>query len=279
MNAINKAINDVKYFIPREILDKAFIDRSYSYFNTENTNIDEQIRQKVIKQRVIVDTNLVGGKQAVIPLSGLKLETFDNLTTIVHVPKVVTNNRTILSVLDVAFISAAMLNQQAGGYGAMQASNPVDGQALDNGALMSAMTAVMNAGGKLPVVSTADAELVGENTVMIRGVTLVQNMFLRCMLSNDEELNDIHPRSIIDFSKLVELAVKSYIYNKLIVRLDTGEIFGGAQLGVFKTLIEGYADAEANYKDFLEQRWAKVTFINDHVGYRRFLRTLVGAQT
>lgn len=278
MNAINKAINDLKYTIPREILDKAFIDRSFHYFNTENSNVDEQIRQRVIKPRVLIDTSLVGGKQAVIPLSGLRLETFDNLTTIVHVPKSVTNNRSIMSVLDVAFISAAMLNQQAGGYGSMQAPNPVDNGATDNGALMSAMASVMNSGGKIPIVSTADAELVGENTVMIRGVTLVQNMFLRCMLANDDELNDIHPKSIIDFSKLVELAVKSYIYNKLIVRLDAGEIFGGAQLGVFKTLIESYADSEANYKDYLEQKWAKITFMNDHVTHRRFLRLQIGSQ-
>ena len=74
------------------------------------------------------------------------------------------------------------------------------------------------------------------------------------------------------------MAVKSYIYNKLIVRLDAGEIFGGAQLGVFKTLIESYADSEANYKDYLEQKWAKITFMNDHVTHRRFLRLQIGSQ-
>ena len=279
MNAIGKAINDLKFTIPREILDKAFIDRDWVYRFTENTNVDEQIRLKVVQPRVLIDTSLVGGKQFVIPLNGLNLQTYDNLTTVVHVPKSVTNNRSILTVLDVAFVSAAMLNQQAGGYGAMQPGNPADCGATDNGALMSAMTSVMNSGGKIPIVSTADVQLVGENTVMIRGVTIVQNMFLRCMLTNDEELNDIHPRSIIDFSKLVELAVKSYIYNKLIVKLDTGEILGGSVLGIFKNIIESYADAEANYKDYLEQKWAKIAFMNDHTTYRRYLNMLIGAQS
>jgi hypothetical protein len=75
---------------------------------------------------------------------------------------------------------------------------------------------------------------------------------------------------------LVEFAVKAYIYNELIVDIDMGELQGGQQLGIFKQIVEGYADAEQNYQDKLKS-WMAISVMNDTPAFHRYLKLSVGA--
>ena len=147
----------------------------------------------------------------------------------------------------------------------------------ENTALMSSMQALVASYDKIPMTSTARCQLIAENTILIRdSIGFAPNGWLRCVLANDENLGNIQLRSYKHFSQLVEYAVKSYIYNELIINLDQGELQGGQTIGVFKEIIQGYSDAEQNYKDYLTDVWEAVAFMNDSEGYSRYVRLILG---
>lgn len=267
MNPITKAVDEVKFRIPRDILKQIFQDKSYNWRSTP-ISIDEQILARVIRPRVLVDCNLVGGTEALISLDGADREVVDSYITIYRIPKDLTQNRSIMSVLSVAYMSSAL------GAGVAGLSNYKSCSVTPTLVIGQAM---MDAFGPIPQTSTARVTLIGENTVLIRDtIPPVGYGYLRCILANDENMSHIQMRSIPPFCKLVELAVKSFIYNEYIVPMDKGQLYGGQELGVFKQIIETYADSEELYQEFLREKWAAIAFMNDNESFTRFLKLNIG---
>lgn len=281
MNPISLAISHVKYTIPRPLLEKVFIDGSFGWRTGPKSSLDDQILNLVIRPRVMLNCDLVGGVQAIIPLEGLEQSRPETWVTIIHIPKSRTDGRSITSVLDVSYYSAASIggygNAGVAGIGAF--GGPMGFNEVENSAMASALTSVVSAMDKIPMTSTARASLIAENTLMIKdGVILSPNSFARVMLANDENLSNLQIRSYPDFFKLVELAVKAYIYNELIILVDTAELRYGQALGVFKDILTSYSDAEENYQTFLSESWKKVAFMNDQESYTRLLKIMIGGQ-
>lgn len=274
MDAIRKAISEVKFRIPKAILEKTFINRYSSWSPPDQTSVDEQILSLVVKPRVLVDCNIVGGTQVLIPIGDLPADRPDPNTLVFRVPKTRTQGRSINSVLHVAFMSQS---QGAAWGSTMGLGGAGNYDQNENTALTGAMTGVMAAVDKIPVTSTASAILIGENVVMVRDVmNFPINSYLRCILANDENLNNIQIRSYHSFAKLVEFAVKSYIYNTLVIEIDTAELQGGFNLGMFKTVMESYSDSEQNYQDYLKDKWQSIAFMSDATTYRRLVKMTIG---
>lgn len=266
MNPITKSLDEVFFRIPREILNTVFIDPFRAYRDGP-TDLKEAIRFSVITQRVMVDCNNIGGAEVRIPLDDLPSEVIDGAyTTVFRIPKEKTNGRSISSVLDVTY--GDLYNTQSG-YGAYSYSR--------TSPALSVAASVMEAQLRTPYVGSARVELVGENVVMVQdSIILPQNLYLRCILENDENMSNLRARSIHVFSRLVELAVKSYIYNNYAIRMDMGELRGGAQIGRFKEIVDSYADAETMYQEHLHEKMAKTLFMNDTETHRRFISLLIG---
>lgn len=268
MQALKKAVDEVKYRIPKEILNEVFKEVSFNYRATP-VSIDEQILTKVVRARVLVDCNLVGGTEALISLEGVPAENVDIYSTVYHLPKDKTQNRSIMSVLSVTYMApgmSAMTN-------AMQGFKPCSVTPS-----LQAGQAMMDSYSPMPATSTAKVQLIAENTIMIRDTAPpVGHAMLRCVLANDENLAHIQMRSIPDFCKLVELACKSYVYNEFIIKLDRGQLYGGHDLGKFKEIIEGYADSEEMYEDFLRNKWQAVAFMNDTESFTRYTKLMIGS--
>lgn len=265
MNAITRAISEIKHTIPPRVLDEVFIKRSQRWRDAPQ-NIDENIMAAVVRPRVLVDCNLVGGTEAMIPLQGIPSERLNEAETVLRFPKSATQNRSIMSVLNITF---NRLNMGSGYMGMAQQNNST---------LLQAGSAVMDVHASIPITSTANVQLIGENVVLVRdNIIITPNGYLRCMLGNDENLSHLQMRSYRPFSKLVELAVKAYIYNQYIVELDMGALMGGAAIGKIKDIIDGYADAEELYQTHLTTVMQKVLFMNDNIGYTRHLSHLIGA--
>jgi hypothetical protein len=223
---------------------------------------------------VLQDCDLVGGTQVIIPLAGLPQESPDSITTIIRIPKALTQGRSIMSVLHVSYLNSAQVGG-LGGYSGLYAGN--GNSYKESTELNTLMTGMMTAVDKIPITSTATVQLIAENVIMLKdGMHLNDGCFLRCIIANDENLANIHPRSYPAFSKLVEYAIKSYIYNSLVINVDMAELQGGYQLGAFKAILDTYSDAEQNYQDYLRDKWTKVALMNDQLSYRRLIKMTVG---
>lgn len=267
MNIISKALNEVSYRIPKEILKETFNNRTI-HWRDKPISIEEQITNQVIRPRVLVDCNLVGGTEAFIPLEGLEAEIIDNFTSVYRISKQKTQGRSIMSVLSVSFTTQSI----ASAAGALSGIKP--GSVTDVGLAGMAMADSFSS---IPITSTARVSLIGENTIMIRDTAPIASYgYIRCILGNDENLANMQLRTIPDFCRLVELAVKSYIYNELTIRIGMAQLSGGQDLGKFKEIVDSYSDSEEMYADFLRTVWAKVSFFNDHQSSTRFLKMLIG---
>jgi hypothetical protein len=265
MNAINKMLSEIKYRLPSEILKLAFVESNN--WNMAPVSLDEMIMSKVIRPRVLTDANLVGGQMVMVTLDGLTPQWLDNLTTMYQIPGERVMFRTIVSVLSVCYYPMTMGNGMGGaGYGSMSPNFSGD---VSNGAQR-----LGDSYGSAVPISNATCDVVGHNTVMIKDQYRMSSFayVLRCMVENEENLNNINPRSYHNFAKLCEYAVKSYIYKTLIIKTGKAVLSGGQDLSELKTYIDTLADAEENYQTFLREKWAKTAFMNDVESYARFLK-------
>lgn len=269
MNIINKCLSELSYRIPPQLLQQAFKEDVVNWRQAP-ISLNEKISNKVIRPRVLVDTNLVGGQVVVIPLAGITPRYVDNYMIVYEVPEELCNYRTIMSVLSIGYLPySGSFNGMSQGMGIVNTNSMSD--------LMSAAQRVGDSHANIPSISNASVELIGQNTVMIRDQLRMTNAYqLRCVIGNEENLNNIQPRSIPTIARLVELAVKSYIYNTMIIKVDQAYLTGGQELGAMKNIIEGYSDAEQMYQDYLKEVVASVMFMNNSVtAYERLIKLQV----
>lgn len=265
MNAFEKALSDLTFRIPPQILEAVFVDPFRSW-EARPRSLTEIIASSVVRPRVCVDVNLNGGgRVARIPLNKAERTQVDLYVQIFRIPKALTEGCSILSADSVSYMDITKLPA----FGL--ASNAQNSQLLQGG------QAVMDVHAAIPVISTARVTLIAENTIMVRDtITLPSDCWLNCRLMLDETLSNLQPTSYRHFSKLVELAVKSYIYNQFIVYTSEAELAGGQGLSQFRTTIESYADAEELYQDYLKTKWEKVNRMNDTEQFTKLTRLTIG---
>lgn len=221
---------------------------------------------KVIKPRVLVDANLVGGQMAIIPLEGLPAKYMDTYSVVFEVPLDRTAGREIVSVLSIGYLPQVnSFNSMGNGIGTINPNSMSD--------LMSAAQRVADSHSNIPLISNATCDLVGYNTVLVRDQIRVTSAYqIRCILANELNLNNINPRSYLAFTELCVLAVKAYIYNRLLIAMDQAYLSGGQELGAMRTYVESLSDAAEMYRTHLREVWQKTAFMNDVPSYDRFIK-------
>lgn len=264
MDLITKAIDEIKFTIPMEILKLSYLEPGFA--RAAPLSLDEYIRRKTIMPRVIVDTNIAGGDTIYVDLKGLMPEKIDDWNYVFQIPSKLLNFRTILTALSVNYMAYNSVNRDY--MPGMGSSTP---NYIND--VSSAAHRAMDSRGNIPIVSDAECLVVGHNTVMIRNHLVTARVVqLRCIVTNDERLSNLSIRLSPQFSKLCILAVKSYIYNTLLVRLDEGFLKRGQELGVIRRYVEGLSDAEENYQTYLREEWGAVSLINDRLSYEDLLK-------
>ncbi len=259
MNAITKALEDLHYKVPTEILNIAFRE------NSEIVNaiipLEERITAQVIRRRVLVDLNLVGGTEIRIDTGQCYLQAVNYNEFTIQVPKAVTGGKSIVSVL--SLVANSMLAASDTAYSIPQQTE-------------NAMLKMYNNLASANVIQTTRLELIGENMVLVQDPNLsLVNSILRCTVENNSNLENISPRSYLDISELVSLAVKSYIYSRLKVKLDQGYIYYGHELGVITEIVDSYADAEQMYTDLVKTRIRKILFMNNRESMNRLIKGML----
>jgi len=259
MNAVQKALVDIKFSIPPEILTIAFQEMNQQL--NSMLSLDDRILSAVIRPRVMVDCNLVGGIETRVDLNMCSISYLSNREFIAEVPKELTNGASIITVLSLV-------------------SNVIYTRSTNYNEMPGALSASMNMMNNLnteTVVQTSRLELIADNVVLIEDPTIhLVNGILRCVVENSPNMENINPRSYNAFSKLCILAVKSYIYNSTIVKLDKGYVYGGHDLGIIKDIIDNYSSAEEEYQEYLNTIWREVAFINNGDQMARFVKSMIG---
>lgn len=269
LNPIDKAIADIKFAIPKQILKKVFL-AGRPFWSPQNTSLEEQIKTLVIQAKVLSDCDIVGGTKIYIETSDLPREFTDQFTVIFRVPKEKTQGRTITSVLGIGYL-------ESNSHAQYNLTNQM--QSCSVNANSSNALALMSANDSVPVSSTAECSLVAENTVMVKDTLYIKpNGYLWCEISNASNLSNIQIRSLPYFSKLCVMATKAYIYNEYVIQMDEGEIKGGHELGAFRSIVESYADSLTEYNDYLHNTWSTVAFMNDARSYTDFIRMQIGGR-
>lgn len=271
MNPVQKAIAEAKFSIPLEILQQAFAPIAV-FGRPTALNIDSIIREKVIDSRVRVDCDLVGGTQLDIPLRGLTPEqvalpsgTPYSWALVYRIPMILTQNRIITRVLWIA----NTISPISGTY--TYAS--YNGSALTNAAM-----GVMQSQAPIPSMSTARVDLISTNTIMISDTNQwPYDVTLRCFVENDHDMAQLPVGAYRHFAKLCVHAIKAYIYNSLVIKVNTAELQNGQELGRFKEVLDTYADANELYQTYLEDVWREVAAYADPVTSRDFMRYPIGA--
>lgn len=260
------ALNHLRFVIPGLVLERVFTVRGMDRWGSRHYSLNERIMMDVIRPRVLVDCSIAYGQVVVIDLGVCEREEVSPYSVVYRVPKEVTQGRSIMSVLNVGY---GMPNMGSAGLGVAGG--------LYSGSLTRASNAVANSHENMPLTSTANAQIIGENTVLIRDSVLFGGqVWMRCVVEHDERMSHLHYKAIPILKKLVEYAVKSYIYNAYLLEMDMAELVGGMELGAFKSVIEEYRDAEQMYQDVLREEYGRAAVSADREQYHRYLKTIVG---
>lgn len=270
MGAIEKAIDEVRFEIPYEILNETFkVDTGYASAGRSTgvrTSLEARIREEILDKKVLVDCNLMGGHEVVVPLSGLQVKYNVDRTFVVTIPKQRTEGLSITSVLSVA--------QAPDGWMGSIYTGPNAGNSFAN--RMDAMFHGSLGGGSLGQID-ARVRLIGDNIVYVKLVDeTTSDIFLRCRVGSDSNMSRLPAPYWLDFSEMVVLATKAYIYKELPIRMGEGQLSGGLNLGRFKEIIDEYADANTLYKEFVRENWPRIAGLTDEERHSRVIQSQFG---
>lgn len=263
MNLITYALNDLDFHISKEILNIGF--KEFQPLTLNNiTTLHDIILNNVIRRKVLVDSNIVGGETIDIFLTDCQVEHIYNQNeTVIRVPKELTGGRAIIDPLSL------VLNTYIAGNGMLTGSTS---NVLGNAAkIVSAQTGP-------DVIQTSKLQLIGENTILVQSSTaLYTSGILRVVIENSSNLDNINMRHAIVFSKLVRQAIKMYMYANTRVSMGQGYIYGGHELSIVSDIVNEFSDAESMYYECLKTEWAKSQFVNNEKNMTAYIGMMLGS--
>ena len=266
MNAVQYAINHVKSVIPLEVLRYAFlsdeINKNLNIWGEEERNLnslDSHITNKVINKKVNVDCNLKTGKFHIVDLTVCPYKEESYSTKIYTIPYSLTEDKKIIGVESVNyFVSSHIYEEHA------VSEIAVAGQNLFN--------AIRNH----PDMMTTDLDILSDNVVLVRSKSfhVYPYSFLICTIEDGMGMENLPRTSYMTYAKLVEYVTKNYIYNTCVVGMDKGRLFQGRELGIIKSVIDGYSDAYKNYEDYYNENWGRSNFYRDKKKLHRYVNDM-----
>lgn len=260
MNAIDNAIANLKYNIPIEILEIAFLD--YADINHRMISLDERIRSSIIIGRVLKDCSQTEGVMMNIELAKCKIVQLQRGEYIIDIPKELTFGRTVVETL--SFTSNVFYTN-------------IGGLSPDSNSINNYGNKMFNNIASHNFQQTARVEIIGDNVVYVYDPTIIVNRsFLRCLVEYDENLTNMHPKLLPVFNELVVYATQSYIHNKLRISLDKGAIWNGYEISVIRDIVDSYGDAENMYREHLRTKFAVGAYTTQQEKLTRYVRMMIG---
>ncbi len=259
---IEAALNSLEMKMPRQILELAFFP-SEEHRTTDATSLKERIRSTVIDNFVMTAMNTHGGKAIRLDIQQSWINVISPTLVMVNVPKNVTQNRRITSTLNASF-------------GTNMVSSAAVGIANQGSQYLMGASRMFNSAKTPPYVGTPDIEVMGNNQLEIRNfVALPIRLSGIVRIEYSRDFTELRNQYWSEFEYLVELAIKAYCYNNLIVLMDRAELQGGMELGRLSSKIEEWSDVYETYSDVLRERWRRILILNDPLLSSRGIKKLV----
>lgn len=268
MNPVSYAIGLIKARIPVQVLQIAFLKGQQSFASIP-MNIDTIIQDKVINNRVRQDTNVISGTRTTIRVDDLDFEIKPNEGYVIQVPMSRTNNRAISGVYGLQPGTRVV-----GGINQMYANNAFGTGTGELGLATMGMANNMKA---IDTSINGRLSLIAPNTILVTGaIPYGSILYLDCEVDGGEGFSHLSQRSFLAFADLCLLACKAYIYNELIVRIDVGEVEGGAVIGQIKNIVDDYASSAEEYHEMLRTNWSVTATLNDPITASMLVRMSTG---
>lgn len=230
---IQLALNQVYFEVPHAILEATFTPI------LRRITLDRCIMYDVINSVVLPTLNLGGGKLAHIPLLYQNIELLDAASVYGGIAGSYAIYRILPHARENRTISSVHYLRPPGVYsGTSMAGIPIQG-GLSVGDLTCQ---VLNSHTMSGAYSTPTPVLLTGDTIRIEPPITGFDWVLVCKLAYDENFTNMDVNIIPTFVKIVVAAVKAFIYNKMIIQMDTTYLAGGQELGTFKQIVESYSD-------------------------------------
>lgn len=277
MDAITYALTAIRRNIPVALLEAGLnidIPPDARYI----TSLDEKIVTRIIRGIVLMDSNVINGIEMIISLDGVQYKQDNYFNGIFHVPFERTNGRYIINVLGVGSIAMTGANGYLGGMPQLPVSGTGGGSCCFNPTYMSNQAnRIYNSHKGTFSDYNPNCSLIGPNTILVAGMRFFSGNSLgaRVNIENDDNFNNLSPKSFRFLGEACVLATKAYLYNKLIIEMGSGYLQGGQELGPFMSTVERYDSAMEDYNTFLTEIWGKVLFQNDQMKKNKFIQSML----
>lgn len=233
-------IDYIQRVIPKEILQAAFCSPRLP--GQIPLSIDRMILDQIIVRWVLADLNLISGQEVHIDLSLCPTQSLPG-GTLFHIPQSATLGKEITSVLSVSH-----------GYGTPGSNqNPANG-----------LSTIQK-----PI--TTRAYITAPNALFVEGTFPAAILWARVVIAHDNDLGDLSPRALPLLAELTEQAAKAYVYNELIIRIDSAATQSGVTLSSLASIVESYSDALQLYTEMKNTKWRPSSILHDPVSKRRHI--------
>lgn len=259
---IDHALNSLIRRIPRQILELVFFP-AQEHKTTDATSLSARIREQVIDGFVMSDLNNNGGVAVQIDIQQSWMQILSPALTIVSVPKNVTQNRRITSALNSSF-------------GVNLINNAAVGIANQGNQMLIGANRVFNSAKPPPYVGTPDVRVIGNNQLELRNfVSIPVRIRGLVRIEYSRDFTELRNQYWNLFGDLVELAVKAYCYNNMLIPMDRAELQGGVEMGRLSSKVEEWSDASETYDDLLRDAWKRILILNDPILSTRGIKKIV----
>jgi len=273
MSAISYALGELYHSVDRELLNQAYLYNATGRASCQFAELDNMIVDTTLYGRVFRDINIFGGMQKhLCTAHGLVVQS-DNFGTVWHYPDQAMHGHSIMTASTFMPGITCADGYNTGSTCAMSGMPFPQGfqSSIGHNGLQGLARQLHghNVQGPRGIVTP---RVVAHNSIMLEyiGQMATEGTFT-VIVSHDDALNDLPPRTWPIFSELFIAGVQAHIYQTMRSRLAKGALYHGQEYNIYTDILNEYVGAEQLYKE-KRQNWAKVAYMNDRTRYNTFIR-------
>ena len=250
MNAIEHAKSSIVDEIDDDILTFCF----KTGYSNEIIGAMSVLENRIIRNIVIKELNLLDGEEKRIPFSACKLLVAANGVWLIEIPANVLNNRPIITVDNI----------MSGGVGQARMNRV--------GGLPGVAINMLNSNMSTDMYSNCKIEVMNNNIVKISEVSYMEpNAILSVRVHANPNLSNLPATTHVDFAELCLYATQKWIYAKKRKDINMAVLKGGVELSIIKEIVDEWSEAKELYK---EKRTQFIAIMN--MSDKRFMNEQIG---